>query len=415
MQVKLEKAHDAIIREKEEARLAIEQAPPVIKEVPVVDNTQLELLTDQNNELEGELSELRKRMEEFEENNKKVENESKEFAREAEEAQLKAKELLETIEKMELDFSTLESENEVLRQQALEATENEDMKEEMEILKSKIAILESEKEKLESENELLRNQPPIVIEKIVTPQRIPLQPVENLDNGHQKEEDVQTIKVSPAVPVREEQIVQPSGPVLSTLTKQKSLTDRQQENHDVLIKYLMEEKRFDKERPVAACIVYKVLLQWRSFEAQKTHIFDKIIHTIRTSIEDRENIIDLAYWLSTTSTLLYFMQTTLKASTSQSTQRNRSTATLFGRMAQGIRTTSASRGISSGYSGMVGKQEDQSKLEAKYPALLFKQHLTAYVEKIYGMIRDSLKKEISPFLHLCIQVPRSTKARSLRS
>lgn len=61
-------------------------------------------------------------------------------------------------------------------------------------------------------------------------------------------------------------------------------------------------------------------------------------------------------------------------------------------------------GISSGYSGMEGKPNTQSKIEAKYPALLFKQHLTACVEKLYGMIRDSLKKEISPFLNSCIQV-----------
>ena len=44
------------------------------------------------------------------------------------------------------------------------------------------------------------------------------------------------------------------------------------------------------------------------------------------------------------------------------------------------------------------------QVEAKYPALLFKQQLTAYVEKIYGMVRDNLKKEISPLLGLCIQV-----------
>lgn len=61
-------------------------------------------------------------------------------------------------------------------------------------------------------------------------------------------------------------------------------------------------------------------------------------------------------------------------------------------------------GISSGYSGMVGKTNNQSKVEAKYPALLFKQHLVACIEKLFGMIRDNLKKEISPFLHLCIQV-----------
>lgn len=56
MQEKLDEAHAAILLEKETAKLAIEQAPPVIKEVPVVDNTQLELLNSQNNELEVNLS-----------------------------------------------------------------------------------------------------------------------------------------------------------------------------------------------------------------------------------------------------------------------------------------------------------------------------------------------------------------------
>lgn len=54
---------------------------------------------------------------------------------------------------------------------------------------------------------------------------------------------------------------------------------------------------------------------------------------------------------------------------------------------------------------MVSGVETLRQVEAKYPALLFKQQLTAYVEKIYGMIRDNLKKEISPLLGLCIQVP----------
>lgn len=43
-------------------------------------------------------------------------------------------------------------------------------------------------------------------------------------------------------------------------------------------------------------------------------------------------------------------------------------------------------------------------MEAKYPALLFKQQLAAYVEKIFGMIRDNLKKELSALISLCIQV-----------
>ena len=52
MQGQLDEAHAAIIHEKEAAKLAIEEAPPVIKEVPVVDNTKLELLRNHNEELE---------------------------------------------------------------------------------------------------------------------------------------------------------------------------------------------------------------------------------------------------------------------------------------------------------------------------------------------------------------------------
>lgn len=43
-------------------------------------------------------------------------------------------------------------------------------------------------------------------------------------------------------------------------------------------------------------------------------------------------------------------------------------------------------------------------VDARYPAILFKQQLTACVEKIFGMIRDNLKKEILPLLNHCIQV-----------
>jgi myosin-5 len=79
---------------------------------------------------------------------------------------------------------------------------------------------------------------------------------------------------------------------------------------------------------------------------------------------------------------------------------------------QGFHSSSVGMGMSSGYSGMVGKGNEQLKVEAKYPALLFKQHLTAYVEKIYGLIRDSVKKEIGPFLNLCIQVSILNKSES---
>ncbi|KAG6515923.1 hypothetical protein ZIOFF_026369 [Zingiber officinale] len=38
------------------------------------------------------------------------------------------------------------------------------------------------------------------------------------------------------------------------------------------------------------------------------------------------------------------------------------------------------------------------KVEAKYPALLFKQQLSAYVEKTFGILRDNAKKELSSLI-----------------
>jgi hypothetical protein len=37
-------------------------------------------------------------------------------------------------------------------------------------------------------------------------------------------------------------------------------------------------------------------------------------------------------------------------------------------------------------------------VEAKYPALLFKQQLDAFVQKIFPMMRDNVKKNITPML-----------------
>ncbi|KAK7845438.1 myosin-11, partial [Quercus suber] len=120
----------------------------------------------------------------------------------------------------------------------------------------------------------------------------------------------------------------------------------------------------------------------------------------------------LAYWLSNASTLLLLLQRTLKASgaAGMAPQRRRSSsATLFGRMTQSFR--GAPQGVNiSLINGSMNGVDTLRQVEAKYPALLFKQQLTAYVEKIYGMIRDNLKKEISPLLGLCIQAPRISRA-----
>ncbi|XP_028056244.1 myosin-9-like [Camellia sinensis] len=74
-------------------------------------------------------------------------------------------------------------------------------------------------------------------------------------------------------------------------------------------------------------------------------------------------------------------------------------------MTQSFRGTPQGVNLSFVNGGLTSGAEALHQVEAKYPALLFKQQLTAFVEKIYGMIRDNLKKEISPLLGLCIQQP----------
>jgi len=147
----------------------------------------------------------------------------------------------------------------------------------------------------------------------------------------------------------------------------------------------------------------------------------------------------LAYWLSNSSTLLLLLQRTLKTTGAAglTPQRRRSSAASFGRVfsvihfsshwyyylpfwfsseknaeftvcvqynIKGMRASPQSAGRAFLGSRLIGGLGDLRQVEAKYPALLFKQQLTAFLEKIYGMIRDNLKKEISPLLGLCIQV-----------
>lgn len=58
-----------------------------------------------------------------------------------------------------------------------------------------------------------------------------------------------------------------------------------QENQDMLIKCISQDLGFSGRRPIAACLIYKCLLHWRSFEVERTSVFDRIIQTIGSAIE----------------------------------------------------------------------------------------------------------------------------------
>ncbi|KAI3959390.1 hypothetical protein MKW98_018980 [Papaver atlanticum] len=368
MELHVEEANAMVIKEREAARKAIEEAPPVIKETPVLvqDTEKIDSLTAEVDSLKTLLLSERKTAEEAKQEFAIAQAKNEELMKKFEEAERKARELQDSVQRFEEKLSNVESENQVLRQQAL-------------------AISPTSKS-------LSTRQKTTIFQR--TPEN------GNVRHGEPRTPDMSLVVSNPREPETEEK-------------PQKSLNEKQQENQDLLIKCISQDLGFSGGKPIAACVIYKSLLHWRSFEVERTTVFDRIIQTIGAAIEVQDNNDTLSYWLSNSSTLLLLLQRTLKASgaASMTPQRRRAaSASLFGRMSQGLRASPQSAGLSFLNGRLLGGLDDLRQVEAKYPALLFKQQLTAFLEKIYGMIRDNLKKEISPLLGACIQAPRTSRA-----
>lgn len=58
-----------------------------------------------------------------------------------------------------------------------------------------------------------------------------------------------------------------------------------QDDIDALIKCVSKDIGFSQGKPVAAFTIYKCLLQWKSFEAERTSVFDRLIQMIGSAIE----------------------------------------------------------------------------------------------------------------------------------
>lgn len=363
MQKKVDEANALVIKEREAAKKAIEEAPPVIQETPVYveDTKKVEALTEENNSLKVSLEQEKQNCDDWKQKYTEAQESGEESRRKLEETEKKVVQLQESLKGLEEKMTNLESENKVFRQQAVSM----------------------------APNKFLSGRSRSIIQRT--------------ESGRNFEDTRVHVDLhSPSLNQRELPEADDKP--------QKSLNEKQQENQELLIRCIAQNLGFAGNRPIAACIIYKCLLQWRSFEVERTTVFDRIIQTIGHAIEKSQDNNDvLAYWLSNASTLLLLLQRTLKASAAAAMtplRRRSSSASLFGRMSQSFRGNPPGVNLSF----VTGGVETLRQVEAKYPALLFKQQLTAYVEKIYGMIRDNLKKEISPLLGLCIQAPRTSRA-----
>ncbi|KAJ0705635.1 putative myosin ATPase [Helianthus annuus] len=370
MQVQIDEANAKVIKEREAARKAIEEAPPVVKETPVIiqDTEKIDALTAEVGSLKALLLNQKQDVEEARKSLIEADARNADLMKKFEDAEKRAEQLQESNQRLEEKLSNMESENQVLRQQALTMSP--------------------------TGKSISARPRTMIIQR--TPEN------GNVQNGESRVATPETTHVlaNSREPESEEK-------------PQKSLNEKQQENQDLLIKCITQDLGFSSGKPVAALLIYKSLLHWRSFEVERTTVFDRIIQTIASAIEVQDSNDVLGYWLCNTSTLLTLLQHTLKASGAahMTPQRRRSSsASLFGRMSQGLRASPQTAGLSFLNGRVLGRLDDLRQVEAKYPALLFKQQLTAFLEKIYGMIRDNLKKEISPLLGLCIQAPRTSRA-----
>ncbi|XP_068634511.1 myosin-17-like isoform X2 [Aristolochia californica] len=368
LQLQVEEANSQLIKEREATRKAIEEAPTMIKETPVLiqDTEKIDSLTSEVENLKDLLLVEQKASNEAKHTYAEAQVKNGELVQKLEDAERKVDQLQDSVQRLEEKLSNLESENQVLRQQAL--------------------IISP------TGKALAARQKTTIIQR--TPENGALL------NGEKATPDSSLVVANPKELETEEK-------------PQKFLNEKQQENQDLLIKCISQDLGFSGGKPIAASLIYKSLLHWRSFEVERTSVFDRIIQTIGSAVEAQENNNVLSYWLSNSSTLLSLLQRTLKASgaaTMTPQRRRSSSASLFGRMSQGLRASPQSAGLSFLNGRLMGGLDDLRQVEAKYPALLFKQQLTAFLEKIYGMIRDNLKKEISPVLGLCIQAPRTSRA-----
>ncbi|KAL0419798.1 UNVERIFIED_CONTAM: Myosin-9 [Sesamum radiatum] len=367
MQSKLDETNALLLKERETAQKAIEEATSIVKEtpVPVEDTEKVDALTAEVEKFKDLLQSEKQRAEDSERKFAEALESSDGKSQKLEEAERRVQQLQESLTRLEEKMTNVESENKVLRQQALAMAQNNKL-----LSRSSRSIMQVNLKK----NCLINISADIDLHSVSM-------------NSRESELDDRP---------------------------QKSLNEKQQEYQDLLIRCIAQHLGFSRGRPVAACIIYKCLRQWHSFEVDRTSIFDRIIQTIGTAIETQDNNDILAYWLSNASTLLLLLQRTLKAggAAGAAPQHRRSpSATLFGRMTQSFRGTPQGVNLSLLSDDSAGTVR---QVDAKYPALLFKQQLTAYVEKIYGMIRDNLKKEISPLLGLCIQAPRISRANLIK-
>ncbi|XP_056169845.1 myosin-6-like isoform X8 [Syzygium oleosum] len=285
MQLQFEETKAMLVKEREAAQKAAEQEP-IVQEVPVVDHELMNKLAAENEKLKALVSSLEKKIDETERKYEETNKLSEERLKQALEAESKMIELKMNMQRLEEKLSDMEADEQVLRRQALMNAPVKKMSEHLAVNK---------------------DQP--------------------WENGHH---DPQS-----ATPTKKADGESDNKLRRSFVEKQHVCNFR--ENVDALMRCVTQDLGFSEGVPVAAFTIYKCLLHWRSLEAERTNVFDRLIQMIGSAIENQDNNEHMAYWLSNSSTLLILLQRSLKATGGAGgtpTKKASPATSLFGRMTQ---------------------------------------------------------------------------------
>jgi myosin-5 len=194
--------------------------------------------------------------------------------------------------------------------------------------------------------------------------------------------------------------------------KQRELVSRQQQlvreqrvaDQERLISALNVDLGFHQGNPVAAVVVFRSFVHWKAIQQEKGAIFERISEAIGMQIESfQEDNGRLGYWLTNTAALYYLMQRHTKAAGSASENGITARLRISGQQAaKGFLSYFRSPGKPDGPDSGAAVPVSYVRFEARYPALLFKQGLGAFVQKIFPGLRDNFKREISGQLSHCM-------------
>lgn len=149
-------------------------------------------------------------------------------------------------------------------------------------LKTAMHRLEEKFSDIETENQVLRQQGLLQTPAKKLSERPPIPPTQSLENGHHPNDENKANEPQSATPVK-------MYGTESDSKFRRSHIERQHENIDALINCVTNNIGFSHGKPVAALTIYRCLLHWKSFEAERTSVFDRLIQMIGSAIENEEN------------------------------------------------------------------------------------------------------------------------------